>query len=72
MSNQNATFTVNDMHCSSCPKLIKMSLSEISGVQSVDASLENKTVKVFFDSSKTSPPLLIKTIEEIGYTANLK
>ena len=69
---QTITLQVNDMHCDSCPKLIKMSLSDINGVDSVDASLENKTVKVFFNPSKTSPPLLIKAIEEIGYTASLK
>ena len=72
MSNQNVTFSVSDMHCASCPKVIKLSLLEIDGVQSAEASLEDKSVTVFFDSAKTNTPLLVKAIEEIGYTATQK
>ncbi len=72
MSNKNVTFNVSDMHCASCPKVIKLSLLEIEGVQSAEASLDDKTVKVFFDTAKTNTPLLIKAIEEIGYTATQK
>lgn len=72
MSNQNITFSIPDMHCPSCPKLIKLTLSELDGVAQVNASLETKTVAVDFDSEKISTSVLINSITEIGYTASLK
>lgn len=72
MSNQNITLNVPDMHCDSCPKLIKISLLEIDGVDEASASLDTKTVVVNFDPQKTSTVSLINSIHEIGYTASLK
>ena len=72
MTNQNITLSVPDMHCDSCPKLIKISLLEIDGVVKVSASLESKTVVVNFDPQKTSTNAIINSIHEIGYTASLK
>jgi copper chaperone CopZ len=72
MSIQNITLRVPDMHCDSCPKLIKISLLEIDGVTSVSASLDNKDVAIDFDPQKTSIDTLINSIHEIGYTASLK
>jgi copper chaperone CopZ len=72
MTNQNVTINVPDMHCDSCPKLIKISLLEIDGVVEVSASLDSKTVIVNFDPQKTSTDVLINSIHEIGYTASLK
>ena len=57
------------MHCSSCPKLIQITLSEISGVISATASLDTKQATVDYDSDLVSSDQLIKAIAEIGYTA---
>lgn len=72
MSNQNITLSVPDMHCDSCPKLVKITLLEIDGVVEVSASLETKTVIINFDPQKTSIPTLINSIKEIGYIASIK
>lgn len=72
MSIQQTILNVPDMHCESCPKLIRLSLLEIDGVVSVSPSLETKTVVVDFDSQKTSTNHLINSIHEIGYTATLQ
>jgi copper chaperone CopZ len=71
MSNQNVTLSVPDMHCDSCPKLVKITLLDIDGVVEASASLESKTVVVNFDPQKTSTDALINSIHEIGYTASL-
>ena len=63
---------VPDMHCDSCPKLIKITLLAIDGVTEVTASLQTKTVVVSFDPLKTSIAALINSIKEVGYVANLK
>lgn len=69
--NQVITLNVPDMHCDSCPKLIKITLLEIDGVEEVSASLGSKTVVVNFNPQKTSLNSLINSIREIGYTASL-
>lgn len=62
------TFQVNDMHCDSCPKLIKMSLEESRGVSQVDASLATHLVTVAYDSNQTDPSKLAAVIKANGYT----
>ena len=71
MSNQKITLSIPDMHCPSCPKLIKITLSEMKGILNVETSLETRTASIEFDSSKTSIQLLIQALREIGYNANL-
>lgn len=68
----NITLNVPDMHCDSCPKLIKITLLEIDGVAKASASLDTKTVIVDFDPQKTSTASLISSLREIGYTASLQ
>jgi copper chaperone CopZ len=63
------TFKVNDMHCESCPKLIKMDLDEAVGVVSVKAILETKTVVVEYNDALTDIDKLIEVIKNSGYTA---
>lgn len=72
MPNQNITLSVPDMHCDSCPKLIKITLMEMDGVEEVSVSLEDKTVVVSFDPKQTTTSAFINSIKEIGYTASLK
>lgn len=72
MSNKNITLNIPDMHCESCPKLIKITLLEIDGVTEVSTSLSSKTVVVSFNPKKTSIESLINSINEIGYIASLK
>ena len=68
----NITLNVPDMHCNSCPKLIKITLLEIDGVAKASASLDARTVIVDFDPQKTSTASLISSLREIGYTASLQ
>ena len=69
MANKFTTFKVDDMHCESCPKLIKMDLEEAKGVVSVRTALETKTVVIEYDDSLTNIDKLIEVIRNSGYTA---
>ena len=69
MNQKSIVLNIPDMHCSSCPKLIQITLSEISGVISATASLDTKQATVDYDSDLVSSDQLIKAIAEIGYTA---
>ncbi len=68
MSTQTTTFTVPDMHCASCPKVIKMSLEELPGISAVNADLATKNVIVTYDSSKVTIAQMATVIKENGYT----
>ena len=57
---------VNGMHCNSCIMLINESLEE-EGVDSVEASLNRKTVKVRYDDTKLSLEKIRQAIESEGY-----
>lgn len=67
---QTIVFQVNDMHCSSCPKLIQMTLAESSGVHAVTASLETKTVVVNYDPKIITIDQIVSVIKDSGYTAS--
>lgn len=69
MNLQTLKLSISDMHCSSCPKLINVTLSEIPGVISANANLETKQAVVDYDSDSVTADRLIKVIAEIGYTA---
>ncbi len=68
MSTQTAIFTVPDMHCESCPKIIKMELEELPGITSVSADLTTKKVTVAYDPSKSSIDDLQSAVKKAGYT----
>lgn len=68
---QTLKLSIPDMHCSSCPKLITLTLSEIPGVISANASLETKQAVVEYDNTLVTPDQLIGAIKEIGYPASV-
>jgi copper ion binding protein len=62
-----AEFKVNGMHCTGCENTIKTNIKELDGVSSVEASFKDNIAVVSFDSTKTSPELIVSAIEEAGY-----
>lgn len=70
MNTQTITFQVSDMHCPSCPKIIKMDLEDNPGVIMVNSSLESKTVVVQYDPSLINVDKLMEIIKNSGYSAN--
>ena len=64
--NFNSEFIVEGMHCASCELLIEEKLSQVEGVNKVDAKLNES--KVYLQSSKLlNAQELSKLVEENGY-----
>ena len=63
-------FSVPDMHCEACPKLITMNLKELKGVKGVEADLETKMVTVTHTEG-LAKEAIIDNIKESGYTAEV-
>ncbi len=64
---ETAKFSVS-MHCENCVKKITENISYEKGVKDLDISLEDKTVAVTFDPSKTDAGTLAAAIRKLGYT----
>lgn len=56
------------MHCASCASIIEKSLGKIDGVEHVEVNVGTEAAKISFDSAKTNPQQLSKTIEPLGYS----
>lgn len=62
------TYNVPAMHCGHCVHTVKMELSELEGVQSVEADLASKQVVVNF-SEPASDEKIKDLLAEINYPA---
>lgn len=60
------TFNVH-LHCENCVKKVRENISYEKGVKDMTVSLENQTVKVTYDPTRTDEAKLIAAIEKLGY-----
>ena len=60
---------IEGMHCGACATGIQMLLTTTDGVQSASVSYNAKDGEVEFDETKVKLDDLLKSIEELGYTA---
>jgi len=71
MTTQNiikTTFPVIGMSCASCAINTESALKKQNGVLNVDVSYANNSAKIEFDSKITSPEILRKALQSVGYT----
>ncbi|MFV9474218.1 heavy-metal-associated domain-containing protein [Advenella sp. RU8] len=59
-------FNVDGMTCGNCVAHVKKAIAQISGVESVEVSLEEKKVKVSTNGQVTAAQIT-EAIEEEGY-----
>ncbi len=55
------------MHCESCENKIKKNLRFEKGVKKIETSVENQTVTVTYDATKTNVKSLQSAMKQIGY-----
>tara|TARA_B100000686_G_scaffold312868_1_gene357750 strand:- start:4212 stop:4424 length:213 start_codon:yes stop_codon:yes gene_type:complete len=58
---------VEGMTCQHCVQIITKVLKNISGLDSIDISLDNKEVNVRFDENETNLQEITKKIIEVGF-----
>ncbi|AKH32961.1 putative copper-transporting ATPase PacS [candidate division SR1 bacterium Aalborg_AAW-1] len=64
---------IPEIHCPSCEKLVKASMSGLQGIQSVSISLPNKEVEIQYNPGEINPDKIISSIQEgTGYTVHTK
>ena len=62
------TYNIPNISCGHCVHTIKMEVSDLEGVQSVDASPETKTATISFDAP-ASEDKIKSLLTEINYPA---
>jgi copper ion binding protein len=60
-------FNVKGMHCRSCEMLIQESVSEIDGVESIEADHRKGYVEVKYDEKKATEKMIKDAIKKEGY-----
>ena len=60
-----------DMHCGKCVDKIRDNVSFEKGVKDMKVSLEERTVWIKYDASKTSEQKLAAALEKLGYKAEV-
>lgn len=63
--------TVDNMYCEACPYIVKESLAQVPGVQSVVVSYEQKSATVTYDDQKTTLDALTSATTQAGYPSRL-
>lgn len=55
------------LHCESCVRKVEENIAFEKGVRDLEVSLENQTVKIVYDQSRTDETKLAEAIEKLGY-----
>jgi len=69
--NSKISARVKGMHCVSCASIIEKVFKKTEGVKAAEVNYGTETIKVSYDSSKTSPHHLSKQIEKLGYSLDI-
>lgn len=64
-------FHVTGMTCSGCEVGVRRVVGKLDGVEDVEASHDDGTATVTYETGKVTPEAIIAAIEELGYTAEL-
>jgi copper chaperone len=61
---------VTGMTCGGCENAIKRTLARMAGVESVEASRTQESVRVVYDPATVNPDALRSAIDSLGYEAH--
>ncbi len=65
-------FDVPDMTCATCPITVKIAMSGVEGVQSVEVDFDTRSAKVIFDPALTDAAAIAEASAQAGYPAAVR
>ena len=65
------TIKTSGMHCPSCSMLIEMNVSDLPGIDSVNASHADGVTTVSYDPAKVDATRIAEEIRSAGYEAEI-
>ena len=66
---KNLTITIVGMSCLACVAKTKKALLRLDGISRVEVSLKDRLAHVAYNETRSSPEVISKTINELGYKA---
>lgn len=63
------TFSIPDVDCEHCVKKIEAKMPYEKGVKDMKVTLEDRTIWISYEESKTNKEALAKALEKLGYPA---
>ena len=66
------TFDVPGMTCATCPITVKIAMSEVEGVQSVEVDFDSRSAAVIFDPALTDAAAIAEASAQAGYPADVR
>jgi copper chaperone CopZ len=61
------TFTIKDMHCSSCVMRIEGIEDVLPGIRRISASYQKQQMVIEYDEEAINEGQIIKAVEKLGY-----
>jgi copper chaperone CopZ len=61
------TFTIKDMHCSSCVMRIEGIEDDLPGIRRISASYQKQQMVIEYDEEAINEGQIIKAVEKLGY-----
>jgi copper chaperone CopZ len=61
------TFTIKDMHCSSCVMRIEGIENDLPGIRRISASYQKQQMVIEYDEEAINEGQIIKAVEKLGY-----
>lgn len=61
----------SDLDCENCEKKVMENIAFEKGVKDISVNLDNATVSIIFDETKTDTLKLAKAIRRLGYSAKV-
>jgi len=70
-SNQEATFTVDNMTCATCTITVRKAMQRVDGVKDITVDFDTKTATVLFDSTLTDAKQIGDASSNVGFPATV-
>lgn len=61
------TFSIKDMHCSSCVMRIEGIEDDLPGIRRINASYQKQQMEIEYDEKVINEGQIIKAVEKLGY-----
>ena len=66
------SFNVPGMTCATCPITVKIAMSGVEGVQSVEVDFDSRSAIVIFDPGLTNAAAIAEASAQAGYPADVR
>lgn len=63
----NKTYSIKDMHCSSCVMRVESIEEKLPGIIQISASYKKQTLTVMFDENVVSEDQILSEVSSLGY-----